>query len=165
MLWPSKFPAARHVVDLGEQARILGAERRLDLGERPHIELALLALAVGIERRGEAAGVDHHLAQQPGDRLLDALRVERRLGLAPRLGHQVDELRVVVQHLLEMRHQPALVDAVAREAAAEMIVDAALGDVSQRELDRRERIGETEAQARRATADSRTALAEISARP
>ncbi len=47
-----------------------------------------------------------------------------------------------------MRHQPALVDAVAREAAAEMIVDAALGDVSQRELDRRERIGETEAQPR-----------------
>ena len=47
-----------------------------------------------------------------------------------------------------MRHQPALVDAVAREAAAEMIVDAALGDLGEGEVDRLERIGESEAEAR-----------------
>ena len=42
---------------------------------------------------------------------------------------QLEELRVVVEHFLEMRHQPALVDRVAREAAAEMIVNAAFADV------------------------------------
>ena len=51
---------------------------------------------------------------------------------------QLQELRIVVEHLLEMRHQPALVDRVAREAAAEMIVDAALADALERDLDRRE---------------------------
>ena len=51
---------------------------------------------------------------------------------------QFEQLRIVVEHLLEMRHQPALVDRVAREAAAEMIVDAALADALERELDQRE---------------------------
>ena len=51
------------------------------------------------------------------------------------IGHQLDELGVVVEHLLEMRHEPAIVDGVAGEAAAEVIVDAALGDVSQGEDD------------------------------
>ena len=41
-----------------------------------------------------------------------------------------------------MRHEPALVDAVAREAAAEMIIDAALGDARERDVHRFERIGE-----------------------
>src|SRR5262245_65752918 len=37
-----------------------------------------------------------------------------------------------------MRHQPALVDRIAREAAAEMVVDAALADAGEREFDRTE---------------------------
>ena len=41
-----------------------------------------------------------------------------------------------------MRHEPALIDAVAREAAAEMVVDAALSDPRQRELDRLARVDE-----------------------
>ena len=43
------------------------------------------------------------------------------------------ELRLVVEHLLEMRHEPALVHRVAMEAAAELIVHAALGHLAQRE--------------------------------
>src|SRR3546814_1816709 len=35
-----------------------------------------------------------------------------------------------------MRHQPAVVDRIAREAAAEMIVDAALAHIGQGDLDR-----------------------------
>src|SRR6202011_5981438 len=38
-------------------------------------------------------------------------------------------------HLLEVRHQPALVDRVAREPAAQMVVDAALTDAVEAELD------------------------------
>ena len=40
-----------------------------------------------------------------------------------------------------MRHQPALVDRVAGEAAAQMIVDAALADVGERDVDRVPRRG------------------------
>ena len=42
-----------------------------------------------------------------------------------------------------MRDEPAIVDAVAREAAAEMIVDAALRDMGERQVHRFERIGES----------------------
>src|SRR3974390_1137727 len=48
---------------------------------------------------------------------------------------QLEQLRVVVKHLLEMRHQPALVDRVTREAAAEMVVNAALAHTFKRVLD------------------------------
>ena len=43
------------------------------------------------------------------------------------------ELRLVVQHLLEVRHEPVLVHRVAMEAAAELIVHAALGHLAQGE--------------------------------
>src|SRR5688500_14961002 len=52
---------------------------------------------------------------------------------------QFQELRVVVEHLLEVRHEPALVDRIPRKAAAEVIVDAALADVLQREQDAAEK--------------------------
>jgi hypothetical protein len=48
---------------------------------------------------------------------------------------QLQELGVVVQHLLEMRDEPSFVDRIARESAAEVVVDAALADVGQRGLD------------------------------
>ena len=55
--------------------------------------------------------------------------------LLPDLGHQIDEQRIVVEHLLEMRHQPALIDRIARITAAEVIINAALRDVDQRLFD------------------------------
>ena len=39
---------------------------------------------------------------------------------------QLEELRIVVEHFFEVRDEPARVDGVAREASAEMVVDAAL---------------------------------------
>ena len=51
---------------------------------------------------------------------------------------ELEQLRIVVEHFFEMRHQPALVDRIAGEAAAEMIVNAALADVVQRDVDGRE---------------------------
>jgi len=48
---------------------------------------------------------------------------------------QVEKLRIVVQHLFEMRHEPAFVDRIARETAAEVIVDAALAHALEREVD------------------------------
>ncbi len=49
---------------------------------------------------------------------------------------QFQQLRVVVQHLLEMRHQPDLVGGIAGEAAAEVVVDAALRHPLQHQVQR-----------------------------
>ena len=131
------FPVAgvRHLVGLGEDFRVGLAQHLLDLVRGPDVELALLALAIGIERGGKAAALGDHLAQDPADRLVDAAGVEVLAGLAVGLAHQVEEEGVVVEHLLEVRHQPALVGRVAGKAAAEVVVDAALADVGERVVD------------------------------
>src|SRR5207302_8944522 len=47
---------------------------------------------------------------------------------------------IVVEHLLEMGHQPACVDRITREAAAEMVVDPALGHLFEGAFDRRAKV-------------------------
>ena len=123
--------ALADVVDRLEQPGAV-AEGVVDLALGPDIELAFLAFAVGIEAAGESAVRRRHLAQHPGDGFGDTRGVERRFGVLPDQGEQVDELRVVVKHLLEMRHQPDLVHRVARETAAQVIVDAALAHIVER---------------------------------
>ena len=63
------FPVAAvgHAVGEPEGARV-GAEQTVDLGRLPDVELALLALAVGIEAGGERL-LDQHLPLEPADRL------------------------------------------------------------------------------------------------
>ena len=121
------FPIAAggNVVGDLEKTRV-GAQHGLDLALVPDVEAPLLALAVGVEGGGESAGFDDHLAQQPVHGLADAGLEQGRLRSLPYEGEEVENLRVVVKHLLEMRDQPQRVGRVTREAAAEMVVDAAL---------------------------------------
>ena len=120
---PSQLPLARHVVG-GLEARRGVAQRGVDLLLPPDIEQAFLAILIGVERGGEGVA-DPHLAHQPADRLARAIG-EYRIG-PQRVDQrqQFEDLRVVVEHLLEMRHEPFGVGRIARVAAAEMIVDAA----------------------------------------
>jgi len=55
---------------------------------------------------------------------------------ARRLRVQRQQLRVVVEHLLEVRDRPGAVDAVAEEAAVEMVAQAAQRHLLQREVQR-----------------------------
>ena len=120
---PSQLPPRRDVVGGGELGGV-GAEHGVDLVGGPDVEAALLALGIGVERGGEGvAGA--HLAHQPGEGLARALGVDRRRRLGVGKREQFEDLRVVVEHLLEMRHAPFAVGRVAGEAAAEMVVDAA----------------------------------------
>ena len=127
-----------HVVMLHKKRSIFRAQRLDDLGLRPDVELALLALRIGIQRGRKRPALGGHLAPEPFHRLGGAL-AEQRLA-APAIGQRqhLQELGVVVEHLLEMRHEPALVDRIAREAAAEVVVDAALADALERVLDQLE---------------------------
>ena len=125
----------RHVVVAGEKLAVLDAELPDHLVIGPDVEFALLAFGIGIERSGERALARRHFALEPGDGLVRALAVERLAGAQISDRQQFEELRIVVEHFLEMRHEPALVDRIAGKAAAEMIVDAAFADVVERDLD------------------------------
>ena len=98
-----------------------GAPSRARPGERQ----ALDAVGVGVLRRGEAAALERELAQHVLDRLLDDLAVALLAEHEPAVQVGDGELRVVVEHLLEVRHEPALVDRVAVEAAADEVVHPA----------------------------------------
>ena len=138
MVWPSKLPSRGDVVVPREERRLVLADGVRDLVQRPDVEFPLLAFAVGIERGGEGALLGRHLAREPADGLLRARAEQRIAGTLMRERQQLQQLRIVVEHLLEMRHQPALVDRIAGKPAAEMIVDAALADALERDLDRGE---------------------------
>ncbi len=108
------------------------AEDRADLVGRPDEELALDALRVGVLGRVEAAGRVGHLAPDVVEGLLGDAPVERLAGGEPAVQVERGELGVVVEHLLEVRHQPLAVHRVAVEAAAELVVDAAAGHAGER---------------------------------
>ncbi len=108
--------------------------------ERPHEELALHALGVGVLRGEEPAVSMAQVAQQVGGRPAHHLAVPLGAGDLPRPRVQADELRVVVEHLLEMRDQPAMIRRVAVEAAAELVEDPAGRHPVQRELHHLQRL-------------------------
>ena len=94
---------------------------------RPEEEAALLAFAVGVLGGVEAALGGEQLALEVVEDGAGEFGVACRAGLAVQLQVQSWQQSVVVQHLFEVRHEPAEVRAVASEAAAEVIEDAAGG--------------------------------------
>src|SRR5690606_19020984 len=109
------------------------------LGGGPDVEGAVLRVAGGVGAvggggGGEAALGGGHLALQPADGVGDDALAEggevvvaAAGGLDGAAGVAAEQERVVVEHLLEVGHDPAGVDGVAGEAAAELVVDAAAG--------------------------------------
>ena len=110
----------------------LVAERLADLGRRPDVELALHALGVRVERGGERALLLAQLGERPVERLAADAREALLAGDLPGVQVGAGEQRVVVEHLLEVRHEPDAVDRVAGEAAADLVVHAAGGHPAQR---------------------------------
>ncbi len=129
-----------HPVQRHGQRRVLFAQHRTQLRRRPQEKRALLALAVrvggGVERALRRGHVAQHVVQRlPGDALIPGVA-----GEAIRFGVQARQIRLVVEHLLEVRHQPLRIDRVAVKAAADLIVDAAARHGLQRGLRRLQRL-------------------------
>ena len=119
--------------DDGGDLEFLGREELSHLVGLPDVELAFLALGIGVERRVIAAAGRLHLAHHPR-RGLAADALEERLARdRPCVGVEAHEPAVVVEHLLEVRDRPLGIDAVAREAAADLVVDSAFGHLGERE--------------------------------
>ena len=127
----------------GDERIVRGRQKRPHLIRGPHVELALLALAVGVEARVEAAVRRAHLARKPGDDAARDLGVARVAGDAREVGVESEERPVVVEHLLEVRDRPLSIGAVAAEAARQLVVDAAVGHPRQRVLGHAQRAGVT----------------------
>ncbi len=102
-----------------------GAEDRGHLLRRPDEEATFLTLAVGVGRGVEPAAGVPHLAQQIVERVDDDAPGRRISGDEMEVQVETRKLGVVVQHLLEVRHEPALVDGIAMEAAPDVVVHPA----------------------------------------
>ena len=118
---PLKVAAVGHTESRQCALGIGRAKHRSDLIRRPREERTLAARGVGILRRGECTTVHTHLAQQvPGDGL-GRRRVCRIVKHPCTEGVVTQKERVVVQHLLEVGHQPDCVHGVAVEPATDLI--------------------------------------------
>ena len=120
-----------HAVRGGEE--VGGVAQHLpDLGGAPGEGQAFDPVGVGVLARGERAVLGRQLAQHvveggPGD-----VAVARVAGEAPGVDVDPGELGVVVEHLLEVRHEPLGVGRVAVEPAAELVAHPAVGHRVQR---------------------------------
>ena len=125
-------------LDRGIREPRLRCEDGADLVGRPHVELSFDTFGVRVLGGVEAAVRMPQIAQDVADRLVQHLPVDRRR--CDLRGVQVDprEQRLVIEHLLEVRHEPDAVDGIAREAAAEVVVHPARRHGAERGLDRGE---------------------------
>ena len=123
--------------DVGQRV----AAELLELLERPHVELALDALGVGVLGGEEPAVGVAQVAQHVRDGLLDDAAVAVGAGDHPAVQVGADEERLVVEHLLEVGDEPVRVDRVAVEAAADLVVDAAGGHGVERAGDHLQHLG------------------------
>ena len=91
---------------------------------RPAVKLSLMTFAVGVLGGKKAAIGVRQVAQNVIQNVADDFRVA--LVAADEKGVEVKlrELRIVIEHLLEMRHEPLGVHGVAREAAAKLVVNS-----------------------------------------
>src|SRR5690554_762786 len=108
--------------------RVFGAAQMLGhLPRCPHIERAFAALAVRVQAGGKTAVGEQHLALQPFNQAFTD--VDKIIALpAPRRARiQAEQQGIVAEHLLEMRNLPDRIHAVAKKAAAEMIVQTQAG--------------------------------------
>ena len=112
---------------------LVRAEERAHFVAVPDIELALLVLAIGIERGVVAAFRRLHLAREPRGGLGCAAGVKLGGPDEPDIGEKSQERPVVIEHFLEVGNGPVRIDAVAAESAAQLVVDATLAHAFERD--------------------------------
>jgi hypothetical protein len=138
------------------QRRLLRRQQMLDFGAIPDVVLAFLALRVGIERGVIAAVGRLHFAHHPGRGFFGDAGEQGVAALRPGVGAERQQRPVVVEHFFEVGNFPALVDAVAAEAAADLVVDAAFAHARQRGQRHLARIRILRAAGRRGRSDAET---------
>ena len=98
-----------YIVDAAEDFARFLAKNLADLFFSPDKEFSFFPFAVGILSRVESALGVKHLTHQVVDSFIDHLLEKRISRDAIDLRVDADELGVVVEHFLEMGHEPFLV--------------------------------------------------------
>ncbi len=122
---PLERAGRRHAEHLRRVRRVALASRLGELRRRPDVEPALRTLAVRVERGRESALGGAQLADHPVAGLRGDAAGEPRARAAPQVRVDAREQRIVVEHLLEVRHHPRIVHGVPRETPAKLVVHAA----------------------------------------
>ncbi len=100
-------------------------QNRLHLARSPQVKGSLAPLRIGVLAAVEAAVRVEQVAQQILDRLPRRLREEVTAARLEGLQAGKDQQRLIVKHLFEVGDKPLLVDRVAVQAEAELVVDPA----------------------------------------
>jgi hypothetical protein len=128
------------VLERLEPLRMRLAERLLDLLRGPRVGEALDPVGVRVLRRGEASFRKPEVPDHVVESLLRHPPVPLVPGDQPGVEVSGREERVVVEHLLEVRDEPGLVNRVAVEPAAQDVVHAAGSHSVQGRPHHRERV-------------------------
>ncbi len=132
-----KVAPRRHPKQQRKRPRIaLIAHRRKQIGLIENIITPLVTPAVGIKARKNLPLVTPHRQQQKVERVARHRRVKRLIKHRRRLDIQTRKLRVVVQHLLKVRHEPNRVHRVPMKAPTHVIAYPPARNVLERQPQR-----------------------------
>jgi len=120
-----EVPRRGHAIAVFEQCRVVLSQHGADLLFGPDVEAPLLAFAVGVLGGIERAVRAREIARDVREHVTRGRGVLGAAGDGVALEVGVRDLRLVVQHLLEMRHEPLAIRRIAVESAAELIADPA----------------------------------------
>ena len=110
---------------------VFAIQQLIHLGALPQVAGTFASLAIGGQGRVKGAVIGLQLARQPGDGFMHHPGEVIFAGQGPGFGVEPQQLGIVGQGLLEMRSFPAVVAAIAEEAASELVVEAAGGHAAQ----------------------------------
>src|SRR5215471_7893573 len=109
---PFEISIQGYIVIMRKIVGVLRTKDVLDFGTGPDVEFAFLTLRISVKRGAKCAIRRGHLAGHPIDGFLGALEKELLPTESVGEGKQLQELRVVVKHLLEMRNQPFFINGI-----------------------------------------------------
>src|SRR5215467_15571287 len=112
------------IVDASENLTRFVAENFIDFLGGPDEEFAFFSFAISVLGCIKSTLAVKHLPKQIIGGFLGHIFEQLVPCDTIKLGVDTQELSVVIQHLLEMGHQPFLVDGITMEAATQVIVDA-----------------------------------------
>ena len=108
-----------------EQFRVVRFQGLTNLCLRPNIGFSLNRIRLSIQRGTETAARQRHFTLKEYHQFGDHLAIERIVCQQRGLRIDLEQLRLIVKHFLEVRHIPTTISTVAMKTATEMITDAA----------------------------------------
>ena len=121
-----EIAALGHIPIAQRKLGLVGVQRGANFGGCPDVKRAFFAFAVGILGSVKTAVGTGHVAQNIGKGFFGDAAEKRVAGCLKYIQIQARQQRIIVQHFLEVWHQPIRIHRIAGETAAQLVVDAAV---------------------------------------